>query len=42
MEIESPNEVETHPGQVSRNLVKDYELVRQGVFRQIHFWTTGD
>jgi len=40
VEIESCNEVETHPEQVSRNLVKGYELIKQGIFRQIEFWTT--
>jgi len=40
VEIESCNEIETHPKQVSRNLVKDYELIKQGVFIQAEFWTT--
>ena len=40
VEVESCNEVETHPEQVSRNLVKGYELIKQGIFRQVEFWTT--
>ena len=38
VEVESCNEVETHPEQVSRNLVKDYGLIRQGVFKRVEFW----
>ena len=39
VEIESCNELETHPEQVARNLVKAWELHQQGVVKRVDFWT---
>ncbi|MEB3860644.1 MAG: type IV secretion system DNA-binding domain-containing protein, partial [Desulfurococcales archaeon] len=40
VEIESCNEVETHPEQVARNLVKGWELMQRGVITRVEFWTS--
>ncbi len=40
VEIESCNELETHPEQVARNLVKNWELKQRGVITRVEFWTT--
>ncbi len=37
VEVESCNEVETHPEQVARNLVKAWELIRQETIRRVDF-----
>ncbi|MEB2837254.1 MAG: ATP-binding protein, partial [Desulfurococcales archaeon] len=38
VEVESCGELEAHPEQAARNLVKNWELARRGVVAAIHFW----
>ena len=42
VEVESCNELETHPEQVARNLVKAWELIRQETIRRVDFWTPSE
>jgi len=38
IEIESPNEIEVHPEQVKRNMLKYIQI--QNIFNEIHIWTS--
>jgi len=42
VEVESCNEIMTHPEQIARNLVKNWELIQQNVITRVEFWTTRD
>lgn len=42
VEVESCGEVESHPEQAARNLLKNWEQAARGVFRRVDFWAPAE